>query len=83
MVSLNGVCSGSLVVSVPGIIHSAQLEGPSVTGIYHMVHFRVESIFGYKVCEYSLMLELVPGSLCSGLPDGSQLLVSAGGELQS
>jgi len=46
MVGLDGVCHGSLVASVSGLIRFAQLEGPSLGSLHHIVHLRVDHIFG-------------------------------------
>jgi len=45
MVSLDGVLAGSLVASVSGLSRFAQQEGPSLEGLHHIVHFRVDCIF--------------------------------------
>jgi len=46
MVGLDGVCPGSLVASVSGLICFAELEGPSLESLRHIVHLRVDRIFG-------------------------------------
>jgi hypothetical protein len=48
MVSLNCVCPGSLIASVFGLSCFAQLEGPSLEGVHHIVHLGVDRIFGFS-----------------------------------
>jgi hypothetical protein len=46
MVGVDGVRPGSVVASESGLMLLAQLEGPSVESFHHIVHLRVDRIFG-------------------------------------
>ena len=48
MISLNGVCPGSLLASVSGLICFAQLEVPSLEGLHDIVHVHVNCISGFS-----------------------------------
>jgi len=48
MVSFDGVHPGSLVASISGLTHIAQLEGPSLEGLHPMILF-VSIVFGFTV----------------------------------
>jgi hypothetical protein len=47
MAGLDGICPGSLVASIPGLIRFAQLEGHSLKSLHHIVYLHVNGIFSY------------------------------------
>jgi len=48
IVILDGICPGNLVASVSGLIRFPPLEGPSVEGFRHIVHFHLNCVFGFN-----------------------------------
>lgn len=48
MVSLDGVRADSLDASACGLIRYAQLEGLGLELVHHIVHFRVDCMFGFR-----------------------------------
>ena len=61
--SLDGVSPGSLVGSISGLIRFAQLEGPSLKGLHHIIDVGVNCIFGFTNVSFLHVLRWCRGLL--------------------
>jgi len=82
MFGLDGLCPGSLLASVSGLICFAQLDGTSLNRLHHIALLCVDHIFGSSDGDVNRGFWCCRWSLYWEMPEGSPLLASSGAELQ-